>query len=244
MPIGYSHRMVGAADAEMRLDPVEHDAEEDVVPAIAVMHRHAGERATALSASPIVANRSTPAWRSNASATVSRSGAAAGSQTLSSQRSSVAPVERQQRGAVVHDRLVAGAGAIPFEHGELGMMQRRALGVAEHAGELEEPRHAAGQQLLHRELGRAVQPARARRGRRASSSRWRSPRDAPRRPAPPAGSASRPRRSPVGEPVAHRRLESAPAPADRAGGGRACRGAIRSCRTIARAALRRVGSRA
>ena len=42
------------------------------------------------------------------------------------------------------------------------MMQRRALGVAEDARELEEPRHAAGQQLLHRELGRAVQPARLR----------------------------------------------------------------------------------
>ena len=39
------------------------------------------------------------------------------------------------------------------------MMQRRALAVAEHAGELEQLRHAAGQQLLHGELGRAVQPA-------------------------------------------------------------------------------------
>ena len=69
--------------------------------------------------------------------------------------------QRQQRRAILHDRLVARTGAIPFEHGELGMMQRRALGVAEHARELEELRDAAGQQLLHRELGRAVQPARA-----------------------------------------------------------------------------------
>ena len=48
--------------------------------------------------------------------------------------------ERQQRRAILHDRLVARAGAIPFEHGELGMMQRRALGVAEDARELEELR--------------------------------------------------------------------------------------------------------
>jgi hypothetical protein len=69
------------------------------------------------------------------------------------------PGQRQQPGAVLHDRLVAHAGAVPFQHGELGMVQRRALGVAEHPGELEQPRHAAGQKLLHRELGGAVQPA-------------------------------------------------------------------------------------
>src|SRR5471030_1447297 len=39
------------------------------------------------------------------------------------------------------------------------MMERRSLGVAEYARELEELRDAAGQQLLHRQLRRAVQPA-------------------------------------------------------------------------------------
>jgi hypothetical protein len=39
------------------------------------------------------------------------------------------------------------------------MMQRRAFGIAEHPRELEELRQAARQQLLHRELRRAVQPA-------------------------------------------------------------------------------------
>ena len=67
--------------------------------------------------------------------------------------------KRQQCRTILHDRLVARAGAIPFEHGELGMMQRRAFGIAEDARELEQSGHAAGQQLLHRELGRAVQPA-------------------------------------------------------------------------------------
>jgi acetoin utilization deacetylase AcuC-like enzyme len=45
--------------------------------------------------------------------------------------------KRQQRRTIPHDRLVARTGAIPFEHGELGMMQRRAFGIAEDARELE-----------------------------------------------------------------------------------------------------------
>src|SRR5215813_10396909 len=44
--------------------------------------------------------------------------------------------ERQQRRAVLHDGMIVGACAVPFEHREFRMMQRRALGIAEHAREL------------------------------------------------------------------------------------------------------------
>ena len=70
-----------------------------------------------------------PANRSNASATVSRSGSANGSAARPRKVRCVVPAavgrQRQEGGAVGHQRLVRLAGAIPFEHGEFGMMQRR-----------------------------------------------------------------------------------------------------------------------
>jgi hypothetical protein len=51
----------------------------------------------------------------------------------------------EQRHAVVHQGLVAAAYPVPFEQGEFGMMQRAALAVAEHAGELDDPLLARGQ---------------------------------------------------------------------------------------------------
>ena len=53
--------------------------------------------------------------------------------------------------------LVRLVGAVPFEHGELGMVQGPALAVAEDVGEGEQARLAGGQQLLAGELGRGVQ---------------------------------------------------------------------------------------
>ncbi len=82
--------------------------------------------------------RSMPAKRSNASATVSRSGAANGSAMRS--RNDELPGARglrragQHRHAVVHQQLVGLVRAVPFEHGEFGMMQRAALAVAERSG--------------------------------------------------------------------------------------------------------------
>jgi hypothetical protein len=69
--------------------------------------------------------------------------------------------ERQQGGAVVHQRLVGGGGAVPFQHGELGMVQRAALAVAPHPGELEDLGLAGGQQLLGGELRGGAQVERA-----------------------------------------------------------------------------------
>ena len=65
--------------------------------------------------------------------------------------------EREQRGAIGHQRIVGLTGAVPFEHRELGMVQGAALAVAKDAGEAEEARLARGQQLLAGEFRRGVQ---------------------------------------------------------------------------------------
>ena len=63
----------------------------------------------------------------------------------------------EQLGAILHQRFVGCAGAIPFEHGEGGVVQRPALAIAEHRDEREDLALAGGQQLLAGELGRGVQ---------------------------------------------------------------------------------------
>ena len=65
--------------------------------------------------------------------------------------------QRQDRRAVGHQRLVRLAGAIPFDQREFRMMQRAALAVAEHPGELEDAALAGGQQLLAGEFRRGAQ---------------------------------------------------------------------------------------
>ena len=193
--------------------------------------RDAATARASFSALPTVANRSTPAWRSNASATVSRSGSARGIAAmlvpaqLARRRSSASSAAQS-----CHDRLVAHAGAIPFQHGELGMMQRRALGVAEHARELEQFRNAAGQQLLHRELGRAVQPALALLavgqlpvGGEAREMHFGAGRDLQDRRLDLDEALAR-------EPLPHRRLQARACLQMRQAPARACRDATRSCR--------------
>ncbi len=109
-----------------------------------------------------------PAWRKKASATVSRSGSAKGSAS----RSRKAKVfvagafggQREQRRAVVHQAPVGLAGAVPFEHGELGMVQRTALAVAIDRAEAENPCFAGCEQFLAGEFRRGVQVERRARG--------------------------------------------------------------------------------
>jgi hypothetical protein len=66
-----------------------------------------------------------------------------------------------QGSAIGHHALVGGLRPVPFQHGELGVMKRTALGITKHAGELIDFRQARHQQLFHGELGRGVERARA-----------------------------------------------------------------------------------
>ena len=103
--------------------------------------------------------------------------------------------QREQRRAIGHQRVVGLVGAIPFEHREFGMVQRAALAVAKHAGELEDPPLARRQQLLAGEFRRGVQIEPRALARRARPARSRRRAGAPRCRARPAGSRPRPRRS-------------------------------------------------
>jgi hypothetical protein len=70
---------------------------------------------------------------------VSRSGSSEGSQLACRDRSASAPGRRLAASASIarnrHQHLIGLAGAIPFQHGEFGMVQRPALAVAIDMGE-------------------------------------------------------------------------------------------------------------
>ena len=103
-----------------------------------------------------------PAWRSKASATLSRSGSASASacrpRWLKQSGSGRGRRQRQKLGAILHQRRIGLERPIPLEQGELGVVQRGPLAVAEDMGEGEDARLAGRQQLLAGELGRGVQP--------------------------------------------------------------------------------------
>ena len=63
----------------------------------------------------------------------------------------------QQCRAIGHQRRVGLVGAVPFQHGEFRMVQRRALAVAPAVGDLVDALLAGGEQRLHGELGTGVQ---------------------------------------------------------------------------------------
>jgi hypothetical protein len=67
--------------------------------------------------------------------------------------------DRQDRGAIVHQGLVALVRAVPFQHGELDPVARPALAVSPDAGEGEDLLLPRRQQLLHREFGGGVEVA-------------------------------------------------------------------------------------
>ncbi len=62
--------------------------------------------------------------------------------------------------AIGHHGVVGRVGAVPFQHGEFGQMQRTALAVAKHPRELKNLRLASGQQFLAGEFRRGAQIAR------------------------------------------------------------------------------------
>ncbi len=108
-----------------------------------------------------VARRSMPANRAKASTTPIRSGSAWGSASPSAK----APQPRtrglgrdpKQGRRIRHQPLVRFARAVPFEHGEFGMVRGATLAVAEHARQGEKPWLAGRQQLLHGEFGRRME---------------------------------------------------------------------------------------
>ncbi len=108
-----------------------------------------------------------PAWRAKAVATVRCSGSASGSalrpRKLISRASGDSRGHGEESDAVGHHGLIGFAGAIPFEHGEFRVMQRAALAITEHPGELEDAALAGGKKLLAGELRGGVQVERHRR---------------------------------------------------------------------------------
>ena len=94
-------------------------------------------------------------------ATLRRSGVAKGSASRAApaqhRRAAGFRREREEGGAIIHERFVALIGPIPFEHGEFGMVKRAALLVAEHAREGEDAGLARGDQLLAGEFRRGVE---------------------------------------------------------------------------------------
>ena len=75
--------------------------------------------------------------------------------------------ERDERAAVVHHLRERRADPIPFEHGEFRRVQGGALAVAENMSQSKDLRLPGGEELLHREFRRGVQPGLARRAVRA-----------------------------------------------------------------------------
>lgn len=65
--------------------------------------------------------------------------------------------QAHQRHAIGNDRVVAFPDAVPFEHGEFGVVQRAALPVAPDMGKAGDAPLSGRQQLLHGEFGRGVE---------------------------------------------------------------------------------------
>ncbi len=65
--------------------------------------------------------------------------------------------EHQKIGAIGHQLVIGLAGAIPFQHGEFGMVQRPALAIAPDMREGAEPLFSGGQQLLGGKFRRGVE---------------------------------------------------------------------------------------
>ena len=66
--------------------------------------------------------------------------------------------ERHELRAIVHQRLQRRARPVPFEHREFGGVQRAAFAIPEDMRQAEDARLAGGQELLHGEFGRGMEP--------------------------------------------------------------------------------------
>ena len=141
--------------------------------------------------------------------------------------------ERENRRAVLHQHFIGLVRPVPLDQGELGMMQRAALAVAERAGELDDPGLAGRQELLAGEFGRGSQIKPLARWPRAPPGRSRRRADGSRCPARARVPTSPPRRSPAPRRTAAAPPRCARAPtgtaADRHAGPRTASASGRSC---------------
>ena len=152
-------RKAGLLAAELRLDALQQQAEEQILPGFVGAQRHAPAAAAE--------RRSIIGGGQQIGADIAGEGLGEG-KALEAARSVVTPrhsTDGRQHGAQQGDCLgdqpvERGAGAVPFEHGEFGRVQVAALAVPPHARELENRAGAADQQLLHREFRAGVQPER------------------------------------------------------------------------------------
>ena len=68
--------------------------------------------------------------------------------------------QRQKVRAILHQSFERGMGAVPFQHGEFGRMQRAALAVAEHTGEIKHRAFPRRNQLFAGKFRRCMQKIR------------------------------------------------------------------------------------
>ncbi|GJE83688.1 hypothetical protein CJNNKLLH_5066 [Methylorubrum thiocyanatum] len=152
----------------MRLDQPDEDAAEQVGPGVVrrdakpAGHRRVGQRITV--GRPVGRDRGEEIDRGVAVERLGQGQPLEGCERIRlapAERQALHPCrlggERQQRRAILHQRVVVRSGTIPFEHREFGMVQGAALAVAEDVGEAEQARLARREQLLAGEFRRGVQ---------------------------------------------------------------------------------------
>ena len=164
-----------AADAENGLDALDHHAAEKVGPGVVGRGAQAGVADGGMERVAVCGTVATDSGE-KVDAGVSQKGAGDGQPLRLGEGVGLAAAEgegfcagafggqRKQRRAVLHQALVGLAGAVPFEHGEFGMVQRPALAVAIDRAEAEDPSFAGCKQLLAGEFRRGVQVERRARG--------------------------------------------------------------------------------
>ncbi len=151
------------SDAEGGLDPRAHDPREQIRPAVVgggVEPRRADGRreAAGVVEVPVEVDAGVARERLRQRQALGRRGRVAHAPAIGPGRAPADPCrQREQRFDVPDEGIDPLARPIPFEHGELGHVDRPGLAVAENPGEFERFRLTGREQLLELELGRGDQ---------------------------------------------------------------------------------------